>query len=52
MKGKILLRLALARRYRWPFRNAARCVNHYDTLKGLHLTDAEKSDLVEYLKSL
>src|SRR5215216_2391386 len=27
-------------------------VNHYDTLFGLDLTDAEKSDLVEYLKSL
>jgi cytochrome c553 len=27
-------------------------VNHYDTLFSLGLTDAEKSDLVEYLKSL
>lgn len=27
-------------------------VNHYDTLFDLGLTDAEKSDLVEYLKSL
>ena len=27
-------------------------VNHYDTLFGLHLTAAQKSDLVEYLKSL
>jgi hypothetical protein len=27
-------------------------VNHYDTQFGLGLTDAEKSDLVEYLKSL
>jgi hypothetical protein len=27
-------------------------VNHYDGLKSLHLTDQEKSDLVEYLKSL
>jgi hypothetical protein len=27
-------------------------VNHYDTLFGLGLSDAEKSDLVEYLKSL
>lgn len=27
-------------------------VNHYDTHFGLGLTDAEKSDLVEYLKSL
>jgi hypothetical protein len=27
-------------------------VNHYDTHFGLELTDAEKSDLVEYLKSL
>jgi len=27
-------------------------VNHYDTLKSLHLTDQEKNDLMEYLKSL
>ena len=27
-------------------------VNHYDTFFGLGLTDGEKSDLVEYLKSL
>jgi mono/diheme cytochrome c family protein len=27
-------------------------VNHYDTLFGLHLTAAQKADLVEYLKSL
>ncbi|HKE88455.1 MAG TPA: hypothetical protein VKB50_32080, partial [Vicinamibacterales bacterium] len=27
-------------------------VNHYDTLFGLNLTAAQKSDLVEYLKSL
>ena len=27
-------------------------VNHYDTLFSLELTDGEKSDLVEYLKSL
>jgi cytochrome c5 len=27
-------------------------VNHYDRLFGLHLTPAQKSDLVEYLKSL
>jgi len=27
-------------------------VNHYDTLFNLHLTAAEKADLVEYLKSL
>lgn len=27
-------------------------VNHYNTCKSLNLTDAEKSDLVEYLKSL
>jgi hypothetical protein len=27
-------------------------VNHYDALFGLHLTAAQKSDLVEYLKSL
>ena len=27
-------------------------VNHYDTLFSLGLTDAEKADLVEYLKSL
>jgi hypothetical protein len=27
-------------------------VNHYDTVKSLHLTDQQKQDLVEYLKSL
>jgi hypothetical protein len=27
-------------------------VNHYDTLFSLGLTESEKSDLVEYLKSL
>jgi hypothetical protein len=27
-------------------------VNHYDALFGLHLTEAQKADLVEYLKSL
>jgi mono/diheme cytochrome c family protein len=27
-------------------------VNHYDSVKALHLTAAQKSDLVEYLKSL
>jgi hypothetical protein len=27
-------------------------VNHYDTLFDLHLTEGEKADLVEYLKSL
>jgi len=27
-------------------------VDHYDRLFGLHLTAAQKSDLVEYLKSL
>lgn len=27
-------------------------VNHYNTCKGLNLSDAEKNDLVEYLKSL
>ena len=27
-------------------------VNHYDSFKSLHLTDHEKKDLVEYLKSL
>jgi mono/diheme cytochrome c family protein len=27
-------------------------VNHYDALLGLNLTDAQKADLVEYLKSL
>jgi cytochrome c peroxidase len=27
-------------------------VNHYDRFKSLHLTDQEKKDLVEYLKSL
>ena len=27
-------------------------VNHYNSFKGLNLTDREKRDLVEYLKSL
>jgi len=27
-------------------------VNHYDALMALGLTDGEKSDVVEYLKSL
>jgi hypothetical protein len=27
-------------------------VNHYDSLKSLHLSDREKQDLIEYLKSL
>jgi cytochrome c peroxidase len=27
-------------------------VNHYDSFKSLHLTDQEKKDLVEYLKSM
>jgi cytochrome c peroxidase len=27
-------------------------VNHYNRLFGLHLTAAQKSDLIEYLKSL
>jgi hypothetical protein len=27
-------------------------VNHYNTVKGLQLTDPEKQDLIEYLKSL
>ena len=27
-------------------------VEHYDQLLGLHLTDGEKTDLVEYLKSI
>jgi hypothetical protein len=27
-------------------------VNHYDSFKSLHLTDEEKKDLIEYLKSL
>jgi cytochrome c peroxidase len=27
-------------------------VNHYNNCKNLNLTQAEKSDLVEYLKSL
>jgi cytochrome c peroxidase len=30
----------------------AAVVNHYDTQFGLHLTPAQKADLVEYLKSL
>jgi hypothetical protein len=32
--------------------NLPAVVNHYDTLFGLGLTDAQKMDLVEYLKSL
>jgi len=27
-------------------------VNHYDLQLGLHLSEQEKTDLVEYLKSL
>jgi CxxC motif-containing protein (DUF1111 family) len=27
-------------------------VNHYDSFKGLHLTEQQKQDLVQYLKSL
>jgi len=27
-------------------------VDHYDTQFGLHLTEQDKTDLVEYLKSL
>jgi hypothetical protein len=27
-------------------------VNHYDSCFGLHLTSRQKSDLVQYLKSL
>jgi hypothetical protein len=27
-------------------------VNHYDNVKALHLSDQQKHDLVEYLKSL
>jgi hypothetical protein len=34
------------------FATLADVVNHYDTLFGLHLTDAQKRDLIEYLKSL
>ena len=34
------------------FTNLLDVVNHYDTLMALGLTAAEKSDLVEYLKSL
>jgi hypothetical protein len=30
----------------------ANLINHYDSFKSLHLTDQEKKDLVEYLKSL
>jgi len=32
--------------------NLLAVVNHYDQLFGLHLTEAEKHDLVEYLKTL
>jgi hypothetical protein len=31
---------------------ALRARDHYDRLFDLHLTDAQKADLVEYLKSL
>ena len=27
-------------------------VNHYDTTFGLHLSEQEKQDLIEYLKSI
>ncbi len=34
------------------FATLADVVNHYDTVFALHLTDAQKRDLIEYLKSL
>ncbi len=34
------------------FKTLMDVVNHYDKLLNLNLTDQEKSDLVEYLKSL
>jgi hypothetical protein len=34
------------------FANLDQVIDHYDTLLGLKLTDQEKRDLVQYLKSL
>jgi len=34
------------------FASLREVVDHYDTLRGLRLTDQEKNDLIEYLKSL
>jgi len=34
------------------FANLMDVVSHYDRFKSLHLTDQEKNDLAEYLKSL
>jgi cytochrome c peroxidase len=34
------------------FKTLLDVVNHYDRLLGLGLSEAEKSDLIEYLKSL
>jgi cytochrome c peroxidase len=33
-------------------RTFAEVVEHYDRARGLHLTDRQKGDLVEFLKSL
>jgi len=34
------------------FANLAEVINHYDSVRGLKLTEQEKHDLIEYLKSL
>jgi len=34
------------------FANLREVVDHYDSFRGLKLTEQEKQDLVEYLKSL
>jgi hypothetical protein len=34
------------------FANLAEVINHYDSVRGLKLTEQEKYDLIEYLKSL
>jgi len=37
---------------RWTFSTLLDVINHYNDFKRLNLTDQEKKDLVEYLKSL
>jgi hypothetical protein len=34
------------------FANLREVIDHYDGFRGLKLTEQEKSDLIEYLKSL
>jgi cytochrome c peroxidase len=34
------------------FANLREVIDHYDSFRGLKLTEQEKSDLIEYLKSL